>query len=121
MGRKIVLCFDGTHNECAAVNISAAKIFAMLDRTHDEQLSCHQPGSRTFARPGVWGKIRKAIVTRLDLAMAWLLEDHVCDGYRYPMRYHHPGDEIFVFGFSCGACTASTLAGKRSRVKPIDQ
>ena len=110
MGRNIVLCFDGTNNQYAATNTNVVKLYAMLDRNADDQLTYYQPGIGTFAPPGVWGKTKRWFITRLDLAVAWLLEDHVTDGYRFLMRYYQPGDKIFIFGFSRGAYTARAVA-----------
>jgi uncharacterized protein (DUF2235 family) len=110
MGRNIVLCFDGTNNQYAATNTNVVKMYAMVDRTGTDQIAYYQPGIGTFAPPGVWGKAKRWIITRLDLAVAWLLEDHVTDGYRYLMRYYQEGDQIFIFGFSRGAYTARAVA-----------
>jgi uncharacterized protein (DUF2235 family) len=55
-------------------------------------------------------------VTRLDLAIAWLLSDHVCDAYRFLMHYYQEGDTIFIFGFSRGAYTARTVAAMLHKV-----
>ena len=84
MARNLVLCLDGTSNRFAAANTNAVKLYAILDKRND-QLSYYQPGIGTFAPPGVWGKLKKWFVTRVDLAIAWLLEDHVCDAYRFLM------------------------------------
>jgi uncharacterized protein (DUF2235 family) len=116
MGRNIVLCFDGTNNEYRAVNTNVVKIYGMLDRTGKEQLTYYQPGIGTLAPPGVWGKTRKWFITKLDLAVAWLLEDHVTDGYRFLMRYYQDGDSIFIFGFSRGAYTARAVAAMLYKV-----
>src|SRR3954454_9384422 len=121
MGRNIILCFDGTNNEYDATNTNVVKIYAMLDRTRADQFAYYQPGIGTFAPPGVWGKIKKWVVTRLDLAIAWLLVDHVCDGYRFLMRYYQDGDQIFIFGFSRGAYTARALAGMIHKVGLLSQ
>ena len=110
MARNIVLCFDGTNNQYAATNTNVVKLYAMLDRNADDQLTYYQPGIGTFAPPGVWGKTKRWFITRLDLAVAWLLKDHVTDGYRFLMRYYQPGDKIFIFGFSRGAYTARAVA-----------
>jgi uncharacterized protein (DUF2235 family) len=116
MPRKIVLCLDGTNNEYAAVNTNVVKLYAMLDRAQDDQLGYYQPGIGTFAPPGVWEKPRKWIITRLDLAVAWLLEEHVTDAYRFLMQYYQPGDEIFIFGFSRGSYSARALAAMLYKV-----
>ncbi len=116
MSRNIVLCFDGTNNEYAATNTNVVKIYAMIDRMKGDQLTYYQPGIGTFAPPGVWGKAKQWLITRLDLAVAWLLEDHVTDGYRFLMRYSRPGDQIFIFGFSRGAYTARAVAAMLYKV-----
>ncbi len=121
MGRNLVLCFDGTKNQYAATNTNVVKIYAMLDREGNDQLSYYQPGIGTFAPPGVWGKLKRWWVTRLDLAIAWLLEDHVTDGYRFLMRYYQEGDRIFIFGFSRGAYTARAVAGMLYKVGLLTQ
>jgi uncharacterized protein (DUF2235 family) len=116
MPNNIILCFDGTNNEYAAVNTNVVKIYAMVDRSRDDQFMYYQPGIGTIPPPGMWGKFRSWFVTRLDLAIAWLLENHVSDGYRFLMRYWCPGDQIFIFGFSRGAYTARVLAAMIHRV-----
>ena len=115
VGRNIVLCLDGTNNKYAAVNTNVVKLYAMLDKKSD-QLGYYQPGIGTFAPPGIWGGLKRKIITRLDLAIAWLLEDHVSDAYRFLMRYHEEGDRIFLFGFSRGAYTARVLAAMLYKV-----
>ena len=81
-----------------------------------DQLAYYQPGIGTFAPPGVWGKMKGWFVTRLDLAVAWLLEEHVSSAYRYLMRYYRPGDRIFIYGFSRGAYSARALAAMLHKV-----
>jgi uncharacterized protein (DUF2235 family) len=121
MTRNLVLCFDGTSNKYAATNTNVVKTYAMLDRERTDQLSYYQPGIGTFAPPGVWGKIKRWIVTHLDLAIAWLLEEHVTDGYRFLMRYYKEGDQIFIFGFSRGAYTARAVAAMVHKVGLLTQ
>jgi uncharacterized protein (DUF2235 family) len=116
MARNIVLCLDGTSNAYAAKNTNVVKMYALIDKTKDDQFCYYQPGIGTFAPPGVWGKFKKWIVTRVDLATAWLLEDHVTDAYRFLMRYYENGDRIFIFGFSRGAYTARALAAMLYKV-----
>jgi uncharacterized protein (DUF2235 family) len=96
-------------------------MYAMLDRTQDDQLTYYQPGIGTFAPPGVWGRVKRWFVTRLDLAIAWLLEEHVSDRYKFLMRYYRPGDRIYIFGFSRGAYTARVLAAMLHKVGLLTQ
>ncbi|KDQ62836.1 hypothetical protein JAAARDRAFT_66375 [Jaapia argillacea MUCL 33604] len=52
----------------------------------------------------------------LDDAVAWYLDTHVMDGYRFLMRNYSSGDKICIFGFSRGAYTARALAGMLHKV-----
>ena len=115
-GRNIVVCLDGTNNRYDATNTNVVKLYAMVDESGTDQLAYYQPGIGTFAPPGVWGKTKRWFITRLDLAVAWLLEEHVTSAYLYLMRYYRPGDRIFIFGFSRGAYTARVLAGMLHKV-----
>jgi uncharacterized protein (DUF2235 family) len=121
MVRNIVLCLDGTSNKYAAANTNVVKLYAMLDRQRNDQLSYYQPGIGTMAPPGVWGRLKRWFITQLDLAIAWLLSDHVTDAYRFLMRYYQEGDRVFIFGFSRGAYTARVLAGMLHKVGLLTQ
>jgi len=114
MSRNLVLCLDGTNNEYDATNTNVVKLYALLER--DGQLAYYQPGIGTMPPPGMWGRLKKWWVTRLDLAIAWLLEKHVCDAYRFLMRYYEEGDQIYLFGFSRGAYSVRVLAGMLYKV-----
>jgi uncharacterized protein (DUF2235 family) len=116
MARNLGLCFDGTNNQYTADNTNVVKIYAMLDRSRTDQLSYYQPGIGTMSPPGMYGKIKQWLITKVDLALAILLDNHVKDGYRFLMRYYQPGDRIFIFGFSRGAYTARVMAGMIHKV-----
>jgi uncharacterized protein (DUF2235 family) len=88
----------------------------MLDRSAPDQLAYYQPGIGTMPPPGLFGRFKKWIITKVDLAFALLLHDHVESGYRFLMRYYEPGDKIYIFGFSRGAYTARVLAGMLHKV-----
>lgn len=45
-----------------------------------------------------------------DSAIGSSFGHHVIGGYRFLMRFYHPGDEIYFFGFSRGAYIARFLA-----------
>ncbi|WP_163454633.1 T6SS phospholipase effector Tle1-like catalytic domain-containing protein, partial [Escherichia coli] len=57
----------------------------------------------------------------IDLATAWFLSQHVCDAYRYLMRYYQEGDQIYIFGFSRGAYTARVVAAMVHKVGLLTQ
>ena len=122
MARNLVLCLDGTSNQYAADNTNVVKLYAMLDRAHtDRQLAYYQPGIGTMAPASVWGRVRRWVVKQLDLAMALFLSTHVCDAYRYLMRYYQEGDQIYIFGFSRGAYTARAVAAMVHKVGLLTQ
>ena len=116
MARKIVICLDGTNNQYEAANTNVVKLYAMLDRDSNDQIAYYQPGIGTMAPQGLWGRFHRWFATRLDLAIAWLLQDHVTSAYRFLMRYYEAGDEIYIFGFSRGAYTARVLAAMLYKV-----
>jgi uncharacterized protein (DUF2235 family) len=121
MTRNLILCLDGTSNQYSATNTNVIKLYAMLDRARNDQLSYYQPGIGTIPPPGVWGRFKSWFVTRLDLAIAWLLSQHVTDAYRFLMRYYQDGDSVFIFGFSRGAYTARAVAGMLYKVGLLTQ
>lgn len=92
MGRNLILCFDGTSNHYGRDNTNVVKIYKMLDLAGGDQLAYYQPGIGTIAPLGVWGKIKRKIITEIDMAVAWLLENHVTDGYRFLMRHYKKGE-----------------------------
>jgi uncharacterized protein (DUF2235 family) len=120
MPRNIVLCLDGTSNQYSATNTNVVKLYAMLDRAHD-QLAYYQPGIGTSVPTGVWGRIKRWVIKQIDHAIALFLSDHVCDAYRFLMRYYQDGDRIFIFGFSRGAYTARAVAGMLYKVGLLTQ
>src|ERR1700761_4430665 len=121
MPRNVVLCLDGTSNQYSATTTNVIKLYAMLDRARNDQLAYYQPGIGTIPPPGLWGRLKRWFITRLDLAIAWLLSEHVTDAYRFLMRYYQEGDSIFIFGFSRGAYTARAVAAMLHKVGLLTQ
>lgn len=114
--RRLVLCLDGTSNKYANANTNVVKLCGMLQKSLPEQRIYYEPGIGTIVPPGIYGRIPRWIVTRLDLAFAILLGAQVQRAYRFLMEQYRQGDEIFVFGFSRGAYTARALAGMLYKV-----
>ncbi|KAF6763265.1 hypothetical protein DFP72DRAFT_875217 [Ephemerocybe angulata] len=110
--RTLVLCFDGTSNEYDIENTNVVKLFALLKKNDfDQQLCYYQPGVGTWFEPGVVSPLFHWGAKILDLALAWYLDAHVMEGYRFLVDNYRQGDKICVFGFSRGAYTARALAG----------
>ncbi|EAU86154.2 hypothetical protein CC1G_03365 [Coprinopsis cinerea okayama7 len=110
--RTLVLCFDGTSNEYDADNTNVVKLFALLKKDDFEQQLCYyQAGVGTWFEPGVVSPLFHWGAKMLDLAVAWYLDNHVMEGYRFLMDNYRTGDRICIFGFSRGAYTARALGG----------
>jgi uncharacterized protein (DUF2235 family) len=105
--RTLVLCFDGTSNEYDEDNTNVVKLFALLKKDDtDEQLCYYQSGVGTYFQPGVVSPLFNWGAKMLDLALAWYMDAHVLDGYKFLMQNYRDGDKICIFGFSRGAYTA---------------
>ncbi|KAJ3523483.1 hypothetical protein NMY22_g11420 [Coprinellus aureogranulatus] len=110
--RTLVLCFDGTSNEYDEDNTNVVKLFALLKKNDfDQQLCYYQPGVGTWFEPGVVSPVFHWGAKWLDLALAWYLDHHVMEGYRFLVDNYRQGDKVCIFGFSRGAYTARALAG----------
>lgn len=109
--RTLVLCFDGTSNEYDNTNSNVVKFFGLLNKDPSRQLCYYDPGIGTWFRPGVVSPVFEWCAKILDLAVAWYLDQHVMDGYRFLMQNYREGDKICLFGFSRGAYTARVLGG----------
>ncbi|EJC98129.1 uncharacterized protein FOMMEDRAFT_114985 [Fomitiporia mediterranea MF3/22] len=115
--RMLVLCFDGTGNEYDGENTNIVKFFAMLRKDcDDDQLCYYQTGDGTYMPPGIWAGLSMRIAKLADAAIAWYLDAHVMDGYKFIMKNYRPGDKISIFGFSRGAYTARALAGFLTKI-----
>jgi uncharacterized protein (DUF2235 family) len=115
-GRNLVLCLDGTSNRYKRDNTNVVKLFAMLDRSREDQLVYYQPGIGTLTPIGVYNRLLRGVLRVLDLAFAILLKQHVLGAYQFLMNQYRPGDRIYAFGFSRGAYTARVLAGMLYKV-----
>ena len=55
-------------------------------------------------------RVRSWYAKAKDSAIGSSFDTHVVGGYRFLMRFYHPNDQIYIFGFSRGAYTARFLA-----------
>ncbi|XXH03319.1 hypothetical protein Hte_009717 [Hypoxylon texense] len=115
---KLVLCFDGTGNKFRGDDSDSniLKIFRCLDREAGDQYHYYQPGigtyvvSNSLSHTSLGARIRSWYLKAKDSAVGSSFDQHVVGGYRFLMRFHNPGDEIYFFGFSRGAYVARFLA-----------
>ncbi|TEB40147.1 hypothetical protein FA13DRAFT_1808407 [Coprinellus micaceus] len=115
-GRTLVLCFDGTAGQYDNENSNVVKLFGLLTKDPNEQLCYYQPGVGTWFKPGAISPLLSWGAKILDRAIAWYLDQHVLDGYKFIMQNYQAGDKVCLFGFSRGAYTARALAGMLHKV-----
>ncbi|HEX8327453.1 MAG TPA: DUF2235 domain-containing protein [Hymenobacter sp.] len=117
MGKKIIICSDGTWNtplqtDRGRVVPSNVVRFARALVDDDEQCIFYDAGVGTdrgwWAR--FWGGVTGAG-----------LEQNIYDGYQFIIEHYEPGDELFLFGFSRGAYTVRSLGGMVHRCGIIRQ
>jgi uncharacterized protein (DUF2235 family) len=113
VGKRIVLCFDGTANQVGAGNLTnVAKLFEMLGKNDPaSQLSYYEPGVGTLAPASAHTAIHRTLSLLFEKAFGLGLKDNVAQAYLYLMQHWRPGDAVYIFGFSRGAYTARALAG----------
>jgi uncharacterized protein (DUF2235 family) len=109
MGKRLVVCCDGTwnrpdqiHNGVAApTNVAKlALAVAREDGQGSAQLVHYQPGVGTRR----WERLRGG-------AFGLGLSRNVRECYRFLVDCYEPGDELYFFGFSRGAFTARSTVG----------
>jgi uncharacterized protein (DUF2235 family) len=106
MGKRVVLCADGTWNTPHGVDVAAndtnvRKLFCALTDV-PEQLSYYDSGVGTNGTP---------IDHLIGGAMGEGLFQKIQENYQYLAYVWDPGDDIYLFGFSRGAYTARSLGG----------
>jgi uncharacterized protein (DUF2235 family) len=106
--KRLVVCADGTWNvpdskDGAEVCPSNVVKMALAVATPGDDIE-----QRIFYVKGVGtGKDDHL----LGGAFGAGLSQHILDAYRFLIDQYHPGDQIFLFGFSRGAYTVRSLAG----------
>ncbi len=106
MGKRVVICADGTWNtphgmSVAANDTNVRRLFLALDDV---------PGQMRYYDSGV-GTNGTPVDHLIGGAMGEGLFEKVQDGYEFLAYVWDPGDEIYLFGFSRGAYTARSLGG----------
>jgi uncharacterized protein (DUF2235 family) len=111
MGKKIVICCDGTGNSFDHVDedSNVAKLYSSL-KINKDQIGYYHPGVGTMGSPNSRNRVEKEWSRIKGLAFGAGLLDNVGDAYRFLMDTYVDGDEIYLFGFSRGAFTARALA-----------
>ena len=102
MGKKIVICSDGTWNKFedgSLKNTNVGRLYDALEVIPGEQIKFYDPGIGTGMGKLIGG------------ATGWGISQNIKDCYGYLVDNYAEGDSIFLFGFSRGAYTVRSLAG----------
>ncbi|MFF4213068.1 DUF2235 domain-containing protein [Streptomyces sp. NPDC001796] len=113
MPRSIVICLDGTGNQVGASHpTNVVRLFEMLEAEDpSRQLLYYDPGVGTMSSATARGAGGRWLSRMCGLAFGTGLRTNLAEAYTYVMQHWHPGDMVYVFGFSRGAYTARSLVG----------
>jgi uncharacterized protein (DUF2235 family) len=110
MGKRIVICSDGTGN--SAIKGRGTNVFKLFEAV---DLDGHRADPSKTPQVAIYDDgVGTQTFTPLKVlagATGWGLSRNVKHLYKELSRIYDPGDEIFMFGFSRGAFTVRTLAG----------
>lgn len=120
MGKKLILCFDGTSNEFGKNNTNIVKIYRALEKESGVQVVFYDPGIGTIG-PSTGAEILRRAHVVLGMITGFGISENIKDGYKFLMNNFETGDEVFIYGFSRGAFTARSLAGMLSKVGLLDK
>ena len=122
MPKNIVILCDGTSNQIEEDRTNILRLYGCL-RKNDRQIVFYDPGVGTFGGENDWLRATRKTKEVWGLATGWGLDHNVKEAYRFLVEHFDPGkpktktkpavpqDDIYIFGFSRGAYTASVLAG----------
>ncbi len=110
MSKNIIICLDGTGNQPGRDPSNIIKLYRMLRRESDKQITYYDPGVGTMGDERSRTSISKTITKWQGLAFGRGLMKNVMQAYTFLMDHHEDGDKVFIFGFSRGAYTARVLA-----------
>lgn len=108
--RNLILLLDGTSNEVNGNLTNVVKLYRCAERSDSQRVFYH-PGIGTAPLITDWSPAAQRAIATFGLATGWGLDANILDAYRYLIDTYHPGDRIFLFGFSRGAYTARAVAG----------
>ncbi len=110
MSKNIIICLDGTGNQPGPDPSNIVKLYRMLRRESDKQITYYDAGVGTMGDQGLKTKIARKINKWLGLAFGRGLMKNVMEAYTFLMDRYEDGDKVYIFGFSRGAYTARALA-----------
>lgn len=110
MGKRIVVCCDGTGNEIKENQSNVLKFYRVLKES-ENQIGFYDPGVGTISNSGAWSRLKNRAKGVFGLATGNGLDANVLEAYRFLIKHYEVGDDLYFFGFSRGAHTIRVLAG----------
>ncbi|KAG1740618.1 hypothetical protein EDB19DRAFT_1635214, partial [Suillus lakei] len=99
---------DGTSNKYGDKNTNIVELYSEMVKD-DKQFTYYNSGVGTYAKGHThW---IEQVSSVFDLAFAFNISRTIMNAYRWLSDKYHPGDKIFLFGFSRGAYQVRALAG----------
>ncbi|KAH9837212.1 uncharacterized protein C8Q71DRAFT_757195 [Rhodofomes roseus] len=122
-GKRLIVCCDGTWQDGIVVNAkwkyTNVLRLARTIRHSDERLN--PPVAQiVFYQSGI-GSAHNLYSEVIDGTTGASLGDKLEEAYSFLAQNYHPGDEIFLFGFSRGAYTARTIASLIGDIGVLDR
>ncbi|MHB1701984.1 MAG: T6SS phospholipase effector Tle1-like catalytic domain-containing protein [Acidobacteriaceae bacterium] len=110
MRKNLVVCCDGTDDKFGENNTNVVKLYSILLRQADKQVTFYVPGLGTFPASGALLPATKWITQKMGAAFGYGLSNNLAISYGFLMENYTAGDQIYLFGFSRGAYTVRVLA-----------
>lgn len=109
MGKRIIICCDGTGNELNTTMSNVLKFYRILQKDERQQVF-YTPGVGTLSQDNPWQRFKQKWRVILGLATGYGLDDDILEAYEFLCQHWQPEDKIYLMGFSRGAYTVRVLA-----------
>lgn len=110
MGKKIVVCCDGTGNEVEGNLSNVLKLFRIARKSMAQRVY-YNPGIGTIGHRDAWARFRQNAKAAFGLATGYGIDRDILGAYSFICENYETGDAIYLFGFSRGAYTVRAVAG----------
>ncbi|CCL99034.1 uncharacterized protein FIBRA_01043 [Fibroporia radiculosa] len=123
MKKRIIVCCDGTWQDGVIVTErwKYTNVLRLARAINHVDVRCDVPISQiVYYQSGV-GSSLCLYDEVVDGATGATLGEKVEEAYAFIAHNYHPGDEIFLFGFSRGAFTARTIASFIGEIGVLDR
>ncbi|KAJ7118622.1 hypothetical protein C8R43DRAFT_901207 [Mycena crocata] len=120
VSRNLVVSLDGAFHKLGVQNTNVLELHnRVLVDPVQRQLTYYKCGIGTYV-PSKRRSLRhclQRLVNKVDVVFGWNFGKIIIEAYRWLCEQYHPGDRIFLFGFSRGAYQVRTLATMVEKVR----